>query len=921
MKKTFKLFAACALAGVALVYTGCTKDYAEDIKDLDDRLTAVEKSVSELQSEIKAGAVITDVTSTSNGVKVTLSNGKSFEITNGKDGVDGTNGKDGVNGTNGTNGKDGSVITIGDNGNWFIDGKDTGMPSRGENGKDGVNGTNGTNGTDGKDGADGKDADQVYYKPGSNGCWIKVTVTPDGKVTEEQTTESFLPEGTITAVWENGALTLYNVENSPFGEPVVINLAGLITSLAYMPETLLDSRGVIDFVNFYVGGKSVGTLPATATYRVNPSSANISEEGLLWNFASRSVKTRVAAAEAQFEIVGAPFATRIPGQFEVKIKAVGQLPMQCGYDELNEEEQLLGALAVTRPDGGVIVSDEAYVQETSFQTYSIIDAKKYTATPSVKYPFDMDAPTVAVENVYDIALVHDQSINIYDYLESLCINGASTVEEPISKFAADINYEYVVTKEAKFLGSDKVTDHQKFVTFDKETGVIAVDQSFVSGTRAAIGKTPLFKVVLNIEGKKAATAFVRVGIVEAAPTTPSQPEAIVVPISATYDYKDLCALGKTPDAERVRVTWDEMTRTVLGPLNITNNQFYSEYDFSHIEYYVNGVEQKNGPITGVEAWYDLNGANINTNLFASFAVNNLIDENTTGKLVLVFCREGLYPDVKIEFSYTVNHTHNWPDLNPDYLIAEKTVQVKGRLEDTWVLKSKVTEHFKEYLKKYEPAGNHGAIQFALQPLVNGVPVKIGTIGTAIPNNAVYQTGATIEHPTSWADADFQLTEALTTDHRDYIVTMYEQLANGHFCETYYTVRFVCPFTISLNDVALKTLIEPQSVDLAKQVVIKDSYGKTIYEKGAYTKGAASYKLEPATLDEFGIVYATSGNDTEASFGNNLTLEGSKLTWDNDGADLQNNKSANYKVTVTIPGICKLTEKTGKITVLSVANSK
>ena len=53
----------------------------------------------------------------------------------------------------------------------------------------------------------------------------------------------------------------------------------------------------------------------------------------------------------------------------------------------------------------------------------------------------------------------------------------------------------------------------------------------------------------------------------------------------------------------------------------------------------------------------------------------------------------------------------------------------------------------------------------------------------------------------------------------------------------------------------------------------------------------------------------------------LTLEGSKLTWDNDGADLQNDKKANYKATVKIPGICTLTDKTGKITVLSVANSK
>ena len=229
----------------------------------------------------------------------------------------------------------------------------------------------------------------------------------------------------------------------------------------------------------------------------------------------------------------------------------------------------------------------------------------------------------------------------------------------------------------------------------------------------------------------------------------------------------------------------------------------------------------------------------------------------------------------------------------------------------------VKEHFKNYLAGYEPAGNHGAIQFALQPLVNGVPVKIGATA---PATAVNQTGATIANPAVWADADFQLTSEMTTDHKDYIVTMYEQLANGHFCESYYTVRFVCPFTVSLNDVTLKTLVEPQSKDLAKQVVIKDTYGKTIYKNGAYTSDATRYNLAPATVDGFGIVYATSGNDTQASFGNNLTLSGSILTWDNDGADLQNDKKANYKATVTIPGICKLTDKTGKITILSVANS-
>ncbi len=38
------------------------------------------------------------------------------------------------------NGKDGFVVEIGENGNWFIDGVDTGKPARGEKGETGATG-------------------------------------------------------------------------------------------------------------------------------------------------------------------------------------------------------------------------------------------------------------------------------------------------------------------------------------------------------------------------------------------------------------------------------------------------------------------------------------------------------------------------------------------------------------------------------------------------------------------------------------------------------------------------------------------------------------------------------------------------------------------------------------------------------------
>ena len=94
------LFSAALLS--AGVVTSC-KDYDDDIDELRAGLEAVESLASELQSQIQKGAILTDVTATSNGVRLTLSNGNTFELTNGVDG------------------EDGSVVEIGPNGNWFID--------------------------------------------------------------------------------------------------------------------------------------------------------------------------------------------------------------------------------------------------------------------------------------------------------------------------------------------------------------------------------------------------------------------------------------------------------------------------------------------------------------------------------------------------------------------------------------------------------------------------------------------------------------------------------------------------------------------------------------------------------------------------------------------------------------------------------
>ncbi|MDU1906242.1 MAG: hypothetical protein E6772_15845 [Dysgonomonas sp.] len=72
----------------------------------------------------------------------------------------GQDGQDGSDGTNGSNGQDGSKVTIGNNGNWFINGKDTGVPAFGQNGNDG---------NDGNDGQNGQSAYELWVQEVANG--------------------------------------------------------------------------------------------------------------------------------------------------------------------------------------------------------------------------------------------------------------------------------------------------------------------------------------------------------------------------------------------------------------------------------------------------------------------------------------------------------------------------------------------------------------------------------------------------------------------------------------------------------------------------------------------------------------------------------------------------------------------------------
>ena len=181
-KMFFRLTAICLVAVSALI--ACTQDYGSDIEALKKDITTLQDKVKNLNDQIAAGAVISDVQKTADGIDIILSNGAHYPITNGINGTDGRDGVDGVDGTDGKDGKDGTVWTIGANGNWFCDGVDSGKPARGEQGPTGATGPEGPigptgpqgpTGPTGDPGAPGKSAYELAVEKGYTGTideWI-----------------------------------------------------------------------------------------------------------------------------------------------------------------------------------------------------------------------------------------------------------------------------------------------------------------------------------------------------------------------------------------------------------------------------------------------------------------------------------------------------------------------------------------------------------------------------------------------------------------------------------------------------------------------------------------------------------------------------------------------------------------------------
>lgn len=867
-------------------------DYDDDINSLTGRVDALEKTVADLKTAIESGSVITNVQSTENGVTVTLSDGKTFEL------------KNGTNGTNGADGAPGSVVTIDEEGYWCIDG----VRQTDKNGN--AYKAQSEKGQDGQDGQDGKDG--CWYMPNEDGYWHKQYYGEDGTVVDEATENKWtdtIKKDVVCVVYdsENGHLLISNAAGMQEGEVVLIETWVELKSLAVIPYVIdkETSMPVVSFYNIMKDGTVLESTDAIAHFRLNPNNANIKDWE--WSIIDRKAVTR-AEGDNVNDLLNISDITHADGEMIVSLKS------KKSISDLNADEIAIFALNGTNTaNGNNIASDYAKVTSEDLTNFSIINPTEevpgFVFDAANEYPTDIDDIKET-----DANLVYTESIDLKTLVWTWAKDAPNTTLESLN--IDGLTYEF--SKPEEYLGSDKTTNQQEFVNLD---GSVVTVNNYAT---AAIGRTPIFLAKALVNGTVVATGYIKLDIVESAPAADKEDEVLTV-ACGTINYQKLDAISANTKVNAL--AWQVV------------NQFYSKYGLTAETFHDNYNEPTASDIkteTGVvltNNWWT-NGTATSSDAAtididpATVKVVDLLGKEREATITFTSKNKKVYPNVVVKFTYTIADDITFPTLNKDYLVAgeDNMVEVKGRVETVngnkeWKMISGIKEHFTDYLANYQLATNHTKMYAEL-------PLRVPDEDPLLVQHAAEIVGD--------KDAyyqDIQLTQPLTTEYRDYVVYFHIVLANGEQQTMEYKVRFTTPFEVSINEVELKTLASPTTADLAKAIVIKGVANEVIYEKGALkADNASAYAITNASY--FSMVYGLSGSTTDSweSFGNRLTIsniddsatttvnEKGQITWNNEGAILQNDKIATSEVTVTA-GTIAVIKATGKVTVLSSENSK
>ena len=581
------LMGALTIASVS-TFTSC-KDYDDDISGLQSQIDKLNEMVSKIQAKIDNGAILTGVSPVENGVKLTLSNGDSYTITNGKDGAKGA---DGAAGAPGTPGKDADIWKIGDDGYWYKNEKKTDWKAVGTDGAAGAAGAAGTAGKNGK-----------YYVPNpQTGTFF---VYGDGDKDAYDSGVSYLASGIITATWSKDVLTLNGVKNEA-GEQIVINLTTDLKALVFSPEYYYQGIEAFEMATYKFKPKTVETVDPdgdyktdapttasaffnyapdmTASYFLNPANAKVEDKAELFSFISADKEyTRTTGAKRDFRVEKVDLSKS--GMVTVHTKYNGDAVKSIAADN-----QVTVLALQYKGVNGTVTSDFAAVRATA---YTDLQLNLASDPHACNHLYATAARAINNPAQANLKYNDDKGIDLRELINTDRVYQGGTCQ------GWDKNAKEDLVKQAGFKYSFELVGYHKGVneTSQSAHAAIAADgytmraQMPEGGKQqpygysaaeanklqnpATMNREPLVRVILTdtVNNKIASVGYLKFKITD----KDTQDQQQVFPMATvTTPYTIDC---DDDNVMKQDLKWFDIEEQIIAQLSLSKTQFETTYDY------------------------------------------------------------------------------------------------------------------------------------------------------------------------------------------------------------------------------------------------------------------------------------------------------------------------------------------------------
>ena len=671
------LMGALTIASVS-TFTSC-KDYDDDISSLQSQIDKLNEMVSKIQGQIDKGAILTGVSPVENGVKLTLSNGDSYTITNGKDGAKGA---DGAAGTPGTPGKDADIWKIGEDGYWYKNDAKTDWKAVGTDGAAGAAGTAGAPGADGK-----------YYVPNpQTGTFF---VYGDGDKDAYDSGISYTSANVLTAIWSEDALVLNNVKDVEGGK-VVINLTSKLLSLVFSPKAYWEGIETIPVYSFdynpielekadvtknQIGdlgtensGKHVSIVTdAVASYYLNPSNASVDTKDVshysflintadILNTRASSNDIKVTKVDKEDGMIKVHFGMANGNALTETNNKVDVAALRYKYAIKKGDKEVKDTL---------VTSDFAALKHFKITSFSInkvaakgtVDEQNAscqtlaaTAESAVK---DVHAPvlSIAYNDVDGIHLDDWMDVHYKVNNQYALWGGQTTINE--QKFK--LKYELI-----GYISPNYDTNESDHATIEGDLFKVKGYKDDATG-RQIIGRTPLVRVTL-VDGNSG-DAVASVGYIKVEITDVNATPETVESDGIKKDYTVGCT-GNALDKVQA-ITWDEVESKVLAKIDMSKSEFEANYRF------VDGIQYKSNAQNGFDVLTPSVGTVVSTTDAVGGHQTNVLKWTVTeneayqllkkdGDVITVWVKFApkstarALKDIYVKLSWTAPKVHNTP---------------------------------------------------------------------------------------------------------------------------------------------------------------------------------------------------------------------------------------------------------------------